>query len=82
MTSQRSKTPDQIIEHPGDVERCPICAEPFKAGDICATDIELMTCHAACLEGAPVVYLDTGELSEGPVDTFLFEPDGEAPRAD
>jgi len=57
------------------VERCPICAEPFKPGDICAMDITEGACHARCLEGAPIVFLDTGEPSDGPVTTFPWEPD-------
>jgi len=40
---------------------CPICAEPFKPDDNCATDIELGTCHFDCLDGSPVVDLETGE---------------------
>ncbi|TGP93817.1 MULTISPECIES: hypothetical protein [unclassified Mesorhizobium] len=57
------------------LDLCPVCLVGFSAGDSCATDIELGTCHAACLEGAPVVYLDTGEPSDGPVTTFPYEPD-------
>ncbi len=67
-----------LAEPAAEIERCPVCDEPFKAGDIYASDIELMTCHAACLEGAPVVDMDTGEPVEGPIDTFTFEPDGDA----
>lgn len=54
-----------------DVERCPICDEPFKPEDTCATDITEGPCHAACLEGSPVVDLDTGnELPPGELDTY------------
>ena len=52
---------------------CPVCAEPFKAGDMCATDIDLGTCHAACLEGSPVVDLDTGEPVDGPATTYRYD---------
>lgn len=55
-----------------EVDSCPICAVPFKLDDICATDIEEGTCHAECLAGTPVVDLNTGEPSSGPVDTFLY----------
>lgn len=44
-----------------EVDRCPICAEPFKADDNCATDIELGACHFDCLDGSPVADLETGE---------------------
>lgn len=58
-----------------DDHECPICAVPFKPGDLCSTDIELGTCHAKCLEGSPVVDLDTGEPFDGPAGTFKYEPD-------
>lgn len=57
-----------------DEDICPVCTVPFKAGDTCATDIELGMCHAACLEGSPVVNLDTGEPTDGPVETYPYEP--------
>ncbi|HAU78085.1 MAG TPA: hypothetical protein DCW88_21990 [Agrobacterium sp.] len=55
-----------------EVHCCPICDVPFKADDVCATDIEEGTCHAECLAGSPVVDLNTGEPKTGPVDTFLY----------
>lgn len=55
-----------------EVHCCPICDVPFKADDVCATDIEEGTCHAECLAGSPVVDLNTGEPKAGPVDTFLY----------
>ncbi len=55
-----------------DVDKCPICAEAFKPDDTCATDIELGICHAACLEGAPTVDLDTGAMIDGPIPTYLY----------
>lgn len=58
---------------------CPVCAVPFKVGDTCATDIELGTCHAECLEGSPIVDLETGKPSDGPITTFAYEPDGAHP---
>lgn len=58
-----------------DTHSCPICAEPFKSEDICATDIELGTCHADCLAGSPVVDLETGEPSNGPVSTYRYGDD-------
>lgn len=51
---------------------CPICAEPFKASDVCASDIELGICHAECLEGSAVVDLKTGEPSDGPIATYVY----------
>ncbi|MDW9888894.1 hypothetical protein GOC28_08390 [Sinorhizobium meliloti] len=64
------------------IDRCPICNEPFKADDICATDIELMTCHVACLEGSPVVDLDSGEpLPEGKMHTYRYGDDNPPPHA-
>lgn len=45
-----------------DVEAdCPVCAEPLTPSDLCLSDIDLGICHAACLEGSPVVNLETGE---------------------
>lgn len=52
---------------------CPICAEPLKVDDMCAVDIELGICHAACLEGSPTVNLDTGEPVDGSIPTFRYE---------
>ena len=51
---------------------CPICAKPFKADDICATDINEGICHAASMEGSPEVNLDTGEPSDGPIETYPY----------
>lgn len=55
-------------------EPCPICDQSFKPNDLCATDIELGTCHAVCLDGSPAVHLETGEpLPEGSkMDTYRF----------
>lgn len=56
-----------------EAHNCPICAEPFKPDDNCASDIELGTCHAACLEGSPVVDLETGdELPDGKIETYPY----------
>lgn len=57
-----------ISENP----RCFICQEVFKPSDLCATDINEGTCHAACLDGAPVVSLVDGEPMAGPASTFLY----------
>jgi hypothetical protein len=51
---------------------CPICAAPLLPDDICATDIEMGICHAACLDGSPVVDLETGAPTAGPIDTFRY----------
>lgn len=59
------------------VDTCPICAEPLLDDDICATDIEMGICHAACLEGSPTVSLETGEPVDGPMDTFRYGDDEE-----
>lgn len=53
--------------------RCDICGEPIYPNDICSTDIEMGACHAACLEGSPVVDLETGEPVDGPAHTFRYE---------
>ena len=56
-----------------DIDCCPICAEPLRPDDMCATDIDLGPCHAACLAGSPVVDFDTGaEIPEGQVATFRY----------
>ena len=64
---------------------CPICAVAFKPDDMCLTDIEMGTCHATCLEGSPMVDLETGDLlPEGspPPSPFPFvEPPEDAIRA-
>lgn len=66
---QDTPTPSSLVA----VDCCPICAEPFKPDDLCASDIEMGTCHAACLEGSPVVDLDTGEeMPSGTVDTYPY----------
>jgi hypothetical protein len=53
---------------------CSACGAPFKDDDLCATDIELGICHAACLEGSPVVDLETGdEKPDATITTFLFK---------
>lgn len=52
---------------------CPICAEPLKDGDTCATDIELGTCHAECLDGSPTVDLETGKPVEGSIPSYPYE---------
>jgi hypothetical protein len=62
-------------------ETCPICAEPFKLGDMCATDIELGQSHAECLEGCPTVDLETGEEIEGPITNYPYEPDPASTQA-
>lgn len=68
---------------------CPICAEPFQPDDNCATDIELGTCHFDCLDGSPVVDLETGEeLPDQDMHSFPYrevmdpspQPKGEAQR--
>lgn len=55
-----------------DPDPCPVCLAPFIPTDVCATDIELGTCHAACLEGSPVVDLDTGEPCAGTMQTYAY----------
>jgi hypothetical protein len=54
------------------IDRCPICAEPFKSDDVCATDIELLTVHAECLEGCEIVDLETEEPTDKPLGTFPY----------
>ena len=62
--------------------RCPICAEPLKASDICASDITEGTCHAECLAGSPVVDLDTGDEIPGcKIDTYPYREVMEPPAA-
>jgi hypothetical protein len=52
---------------------CPICTAALNPDDICATDIEMGICHAACLEGSPTVNLDTGEPTDGPIATYRYD---------
>lgn len=70
---------DHITAQTEEIERCPICAEPFKPDDTCASDIEMGACHAACLEGSPVVDLETGEETGGKVDTYPYSEVMEPP---
>lgn len=51
---------------------CPICLEQFKSDDMCASDIELGTCHTECLEGSPTVDLESGEPVDGPIPTYRY----------
>ncbi len=56
-----------------DIHRCSLCGVAFKPEDICANDITEGTCHAACLEGSPVVDLETGEeIPDGKISTYLY----------
>lgn len=56
-----------------DTLRCGICNDPFVDDDLCSTDIELGTVHAACGEGSAVVDLETGEPKpDGKIATFRF----------
>lgn len=52
---------------------CPVCLKPFNPDDECATDIELGTCHAACLEGSPTVDLQSGLTVDGPIPTYRYD---------
>jgi hypothetical protein len=77
---------NMIETHPSpvnldEVAICPVCAEQIKPSDVCASDIELGICHAACLEGSPIVDLETGEPSDGPISTFVYEETPLAPSA-
>ncbi|NTA27422.1 hypothetical protein [Allorhizobium ampelinum] len=61
--------------------KCEICNQPFKLDDICATDINAGTCHAACLEGSPVVDLETSEpIRGGKVDTYPYRDIADPPH--
>ena len=53
-----------VQDGPEDSDFCSVCEKALTPDDICATDIELGICHAACLEGSPAVDLDTGEPCE------------------
>lgn len=66
---------DREIVHTvgGEPAACPICDETFNDDDLCATDVEEGICHAACLEGSPVVDLATGEPTSGEADTFRYD---------
>ena len=58
---------------PQEVACCPICDEPFQPSDLCADDITEGTCHAACLEGSPVVDMETEEeIPGGQATTYLY----------
>jgi len=67
---------------PPEPDLCPVCSEPLRRGDVCATDIEMGTCHAECLRGSPAVDLETGEPSDGPISTYPYEPDPRQERDD
>ena len=64
-TVQHSGNPGEL-DHDDERGHCDICSQQINGPDLCATDVDLGTCHAACLEGSPVVNLDTGEpMPEG-----------------
>lgn len=53
---------------------CDVCSQPIKGPDLCATDVDMGPCHAACLEGSPVVDLETGEpLPEGAARIYRWD---------
>ena len=60
---------------------CPVCWVALTPDDLCATDIELGICHAACLEGSPVVDLDTGEPMDGPAHTYRYSDTAPSSRS-
>ncbi len=60
---------------------CPVCSVALTPDDLCATDIELGICHAACLEGSPVVDLDTGEPMDGPAHTYRYSDTAPSSRS-
>lgn len=60
-----------VQDGPKDSDFCSVCEKALTPDDICATDIELGICHAACLEGSPAVDLDTGEPCET-MHTFRY----------
>jgi hypothetical protein len=52
---------------------CPICLKQFEPADLCASDVEMGICHAACLEGSPAVDFYTGEPFDGPIPTYRYD---------
>lgn len=79
---KRVHVPVWVLDQHEEQQKCPICDNPLKPDDLCATDIEMGTCHAACLEGSPVVDLDTGdELPDGNIDTYRFSEVMEPPTS-
>ncbi len=68
----RDRTLSELDNPQEESEGCPVCGGSFDPADLCATDIELGICHAECLEGCPVVDLETGEPSDGPVATYRY----------
>lgn len=65
-----------------DEDDCPVCKVQFKPDDICLTDIDLGTCHAACLADCPAVDLGTGEpLPEGAQLPTPYRYDMASPNA-
>ncbi|MDX0426317.1 hypothetical protein GOC88_26240 [Sinorhizobium medicae] len=63
--------PSAMTVRTADTPRCPVCEEAFKPDDLCASDIELGPCHAECLEGSPIVDLNTGEpLPDAELHTY------------
>jgi hypothetical protein len=60
-----ASSPSVMADTQDETESCPVCGKAFVEDDLCATDIELGICHAECLDGCPVVDLDTGEVIPG-----------------
>lgn len=61
---------------------CPICQVPFQPDDLCAEDITEGTCHFDCLDGSPVVDLETGEeLPDQDMHSFPYSEVMDPPPA-
>lgn len=68
--------------NPGELDRdeqghCDICSQPINGPDLCATDVDLGTCHATCLQGSPIVSLDTGEPMPEGTTPHIYRWDGQ-----
>ena len=75
LEPRKPEPPADVVDDDDDKGHCDICSLPINGPDLCATDVDLGTCHAACLEGSPIVNLDTGEpMPEGtPPDTYRWD---------
>ncbi len=69
---QPSVCPNAHPELGAPLDGCPICGQPLRLDDLCASDVTEGPCHAACLEGSPVVDLDSGEEMGGKIETYRY----------
>ncbi|MFN7128243.1 MAG: hypothetical protein ACK4OJ_04185 [Brevundimonas sp.] len=80
LTHLDPRQPEPAVAYTEDDDEaavCDVCNQPINGPDLCATDLDLGTCHAACLEGAAVVDLETGDPMPDDTPVFAYRFDGQ-----